>query len=293
LQRREELARVPIPTVPGATFGALVDSGTDFLDTRLSASRSTATGAHVGAIVKVSDRVSLGARYLTKVKLTYVGTADFTPLTGSYRVTRPNPLGLPVGTSLDAFVAPLQAAFQDQTASTDVTMPAQFVVGGSWHVDDRMVLRADYQWVGWSAFDIVTLDFSQPLPPDEPLLQNYRSTSAALLGVEYGVGRAAGPDGDQHRTTLRAGYFFNQAAAPDDNVTPLLPDARRHHFNAGVGWTISDRLNFDIAYQFVHHDDRRGRVDNPAPGQPATTALNSGVYQSRGDLLAFTITYRR
>ena len=34
---------------------------------------------------------------------------------------------------------------------------------------------------------------------------------------------------------LRGGYALNQAAAPDETVTPLLPEARRNHLTAGWG----------------------------------------------------------
>ena len=92
---------------------------------------------------------------------------------------------------------------------------------------------------------------------------------------------------------LRAGYAYNQAAAPDETVTPLLPEASRNHFTAGLGWTPRANLTLDLAYQFVRHADRRGRVVNPPPGEAPTVALNSGLYRSRADLLGFTLTYRR
>jgi long-chain fatty acid transport protein len=163
-------------------------------------------------------------------------------------------------------------------------MPAQFVVGLSVHVSPRVKVLTDYQWVGWSAFDTVTLDFSQPIPPDEQLVQNYRDTSALRLGVDFQTSQALRVSG---------GYFFNQAAAPDENVTPLLPDARRNHLTAGVGWNMRPHLTLDLAYQFVHYSPRRGRVVNPDPGQLPTVALNSGVYRTRGDLLGITLTYQR
>jgi long-chain fatty acid transport protein len=163
-------------------------------------------------------------------------------------------------------------------------MPAQLVVGLSVHVSRRLKLFTDYQWIDWSAFDTVTLDFSQPIPPDEPLVQNYRDTSAARVGVEFQTGPAL---------RLSAGYFYNQAAAPDEGVTPLLPEARRNHMTAGLGWNLRPSITLDVAYQFVRHADRRGRIVNPAPGELPTVALNSGLYRTRGDLLGITLTYRR
>lgn len=284
LNRREDLARVPLGNVPGLTFGALVESQADLANTALSASRAKGIGANFGAVVKAHDRVRIGVRYLTHVRLAYEGKATFTPLAASYRVTKPNVLGLPVGTPLDPFVSQVLATLQNQPVSTELDMPAQFVVGLSLHVGSRLKLLTDYQWVDWSAFDTVTLDFSRPIPPDEQLVQNYRDTSAARFGVDFQTGPAL---------RLSAGYFHNQAAAPDESVTPLLPEARRNHMTAGLGWNPRPNLTLDMAYQFVRTADRRGRIVNPAPGELPTVALNSGLFRSRGDLLGITLTYRR
>jgi long-chain fatty acid transport protein len=284
LRRRQDLASVPLGTIPGATFGLLVDNQADFLDTSLSASGATGIGANFGVIVKAHDRLRIGARYLTHVQLSYDGKSNFTPIAGSYRVTKQNPLGLPVGTPLDSLVSQVVGAVQNQDAGTELDMPAQLVVGLSVHANPRLKIFADYQWIGWSAFDTVTIDFSNPVPADEQLVQNYRDTNAVRVGTEF-----------QAAPTLRVsgGYFYNQAAAPDETVTPLLPEARRNHVTAGVGWNFASSMTLDVAYQFVRHADRRGRIVNPAPGELPTVALNSGVYRSRADLLGITLTYRR
>jgi long-chain fatty acid transport protein len=281
LNRREDLARVPLGTT-GLTFGALVENQTDFENTRLFASGAKGVGVNVGAIIEANKQVRFGFRYLSHVRLHYDGTATFTPIATTYRVTKPNPLGFPVGTPLNPFVTVAQSALQSQPASTELTMPAQVVAGASINATDHLTVFADYQRVYWSAFDSVVLSFSQGIPPNV-LPQSYHDTNALRLGVQY----------DTHRAIrVNAGYFHNQAAAPDENVTPLLPDAARNHFTAGAGWRIHGTgLTVDAAYQFVAYDDRRGRIVNPPAGALPTTALSSGVYRSRGDLVGITVTY--
>ena len=161
LNRREDLATVPLGTT-GLSFGSLVDPRTDFATTTLSASGATGVGASLGILIKANDRLRIGARYLTAVELTYEGDARFEPVAGSFRVTKPNPLGLPVGTPLDAAVAQVFSTLQDQSARTGLEMPAQLVAGVSARATSRLTLFADYHWVGWSAFDSVTLDFYNP-----------------------------------------------------------------------------------------------------------------------------------
>jgi long-chain fatty acid transport protein len=282
LRRREDLALVPFGAT-GLTFGALVENGTDFADTALSASGASGVGVKFGGLIKVTDAVRVGASYMSGIDVDYDGSATFTPISGNFRVTKVNPLGLPVGTSLDPLVQQVLAALPNQSASTALKMPAQFILGASVHATPRMTVVADYQWVDWSVFDTVTLDFESPSTPDERLIQNYRDTSALRFGGEYELRPAL---------RLRVGYAYTQAAAPDTTVTPLLPEARRNHFTTGIGWKPRSNMTLDVAYQFVAHQDRRGRTVNPRPGEPPSVALNSGVYQSRGDLFGITVTLR-
>lgn len=283
LKRREDLARVPLAGAPGLTFGALVESHTDFVDTSLTASKASGTGANVGVLFKANDRVRIGARYLTKVTIAYDGTAVFAPIAGTYRVTKTNALGLPVGTPLNPFVSEVQAALQSQATSTELPMPAHVAVGLSVHAHPRLKLFGEYQWVGWSAFKSVVLDFSKPIPADDVMVQNYRNTSTERFGLELEIRPAV---------WVRGGYFHNQAAAPDETVTPILPEAARNHFTAGIGVTLNRTFTLDVAYQFIHQDDRRGRIVNPPPGALPTVALNSGVYRARSNLLGMTLTVR-
>ena len=284
LSRREDLAEVPLAPVPGLTFGALLDTGTDFATTALSAGWAKGVGANLGVLLKAHERVRLGARYLTGVTLKYDGDATFTPVPGRFVVTKPNALGLPVGTPLDPFVAQVLGALQNQQVHTELEMPAQFVIGVSVHAAPRLKLLADYQWVDWSAFGSIRLEFANPVPPDEELVQNYRDTGTVRFGAEVALTPSVRVSG---------GYIYNQAAAPDETVTPILPEANRNHLTMGLGWTVHRHWTIDTAYQFVHSADRRGRVVNPPPGALPSTALNTGVYSTRADLFAVTATFRR
>ena len=281
LNRREDLATVPLGTT-GLSFGALVPDRTDFVTTQLSASGATGVGFNVGMQLKINDRLQAGARYMSAITLSYEGDATFTPVPGSIVVTKANPLGLPIGAPLDPLVGQVLSNLPNQSASTELELPAQFVVGIAVRPTAPLTIFADYQWVGWSVFDTVTLDFANPSTPDEELEQGYDNTGALRLGVEYDV---------KPGFRLRSGYAYTQAAAPDQSVTPLLPEAQRDHFMVGAGWAFRPRFTLDLAYHFVAHADRRGRVVNRPPG--SNVDLNSGIYRSRGDLLGITLTYRR
>src|SRR6266705_850907 len=71
LNQRLDLADapVPLPGIPlGTRFGQFgIAPGTDFANAHLEATKTT-VAAHFGAILKVSDRLSCGAKFLTQAK---------------------------------------------------------------------------------------------------------------------------------------------------------------------------------------------------------------------------------
>lgn len=286
LNQVADLSSVPLPGSE-ITFGEIgVPFHTAFADSKLEGSGATGFGGHLGVQVKATDRIRLGARFLTPVKLDYEGTATFEQIeTGIPTIPPLNDiLGQPVTIfpTLDALLANQfnpsneDALFVEQDIETSLTMPAQLVLGMSVDATDRLTLMADYQWTSWSDFDEITLEFER-----EELTQtrqeNYGNTNAVRLGAEYVITDAV---------TLRGGYLFNQAAAPDEVVTPLLPEDDRNHVTLGVGWQTTDFLQLNAAYQYLGQNDRRGRTRGLADGRPDT----NGLYSFDAHLFGLTAT---
>ena len=87
---------------------------------------------------------------------------------------------------------------------------------------------------------------------------------------------------------LRGGYLYHEGAAPDQTVTPLLPEGPRNEFTLGGGFKLGSRFALDLAYQYIRQDKRRGRVRDADAGQLPTADLNSGVYIFNAHLFAAT-----
>ena len=276
----------PAPAPPGTTLGQLgIPFHTDFAQARLRDTWTTGVGGNFGVLFKATDRISFGARYLTRVTLDYDGTAAFEAVSTGITLPAGNPLGVPAGTPLDSVVAGLGlfsegAPLADQDLRTSITMPAQLLAGIAVQVTPRLMLLGDYHWVNWSEFDQLDLDFANAATPDQTLQENYRDTSGVRLGFDWTASK---------RWTLRGGYVYHDAAAPDETVTPLLPEGSRNEFTAGVGFQASNKVRVDVAYQFVDQSDRRGRVREIEPGETAAE-VNTGLYKSRAHLFGTTIT---
>lgn len=283
LRRRADLSVQPLPGAPQLTFGALgVPEGTDFADLDLTGN-TTHVGFHLGGIIKPNDRVSFGARFLSGQKVEIEdGTLETAQIPTGLVTPAPLP-GIPAGTPLDSLIAPAFSTggplSTGQGASTTIPLPAQFVVGGAVQISRALRLLVDYQFTNWSAFE--TLAINTELAPPSVVVENFRDTHGVRTGAEYAL---------SDRTTLRGGFVVNGAAAPDETVTPNLPEASRVQIAAGLGRRLAPSLWLDLYYLHLFQDDRRGRTTDGGLAVP-TTAVNNGVYGFHANLFGASVVF--
>jgi long-chain fatty acid transport protein len=284
IHQRADLAFL---TVPGQafTFGNLgVPSGTDFADVKL-AGDGTGITFNLGASARVNEKVSLGVRYMHSTEIDYDGDADFTPVATGLTLPFGNPLGAPGGAPVDALLAGQFAtgALVDGDIATTLTLPAQLVIGAAFRPLERLTLLADYQWTTWEDFDQATIEFDNTSSPDQLLVLDYQNTNTFRFGGEFGATDAL---------ALRAGFIFNTAAEKAASVSPLLPEAERNYYSAGIGYRLPAGLGIDLGYQFIDQADRRGRVRGRSSLSQTPQQLNFGVYHADASVFNVTLSYR-
>jgi long-chain fatty acid transport protein len=279
LRQRVDLAEQNT-TTPGVTFANLgIPAGTDFADGKVSGGK-TGFGYHVGLIIEPTDRISLGARYLSRQKIDDIeGDAEFKQVNTGILIPPGSPLiaalGVPAGTPLDAVLAP---QFQpggplvDQSGNTGVRIPEQFSAGIAFKATDNLRLLFDYQTQNWDVWETIVLDFELLGPTTLP--QEFKRTHAWRFGGEYDIGSSV----------IRLGYITHSAAAPKQTVTPTLPEGPRAEFTAGFGTRLGSKGQVDLAYQYIDQADRRGR--SGGPGTP-----NNGLYEFSAHLVGATLSW--
>jgi long-chain fatty acid transport protein len=82
---------------------------------------------------------------------------------------------------------------------------------------------------------------------------------------------------------------LHNAAAPDQSVTPILPEAPRKEVAAGLGLLLGASWRVDVAYLFVSQTDRAGRSTDGGLAVP-TTAVNNGTYHYWANLFSAGVT---
>ena len=101
---------------------------------------------------------------------------------------------------------------------------------------------------GWSKFDNLPLTFKTTPAINDTIIENYGDSWRLSVGAEHQL----------KSLTYRFGYYFDQAAAPSESMTPLLPDANRHGVTLGLGWTLGKNKawNLDVYNLALFVEDR-------------------------------------
>lgn len=214
------------------------------LDLELNA---TGFGYNAGLLYKFNPELSVGASYRSSTKLDATGTAKFDP---NYAI-----LGLPQG-----------------DASASLTLPATAFVGVAYSPIKNLELEADYQFIGWSVYKELAIEFKADPSKNSVSPKNYEDTYIIRLGGEYAI----------DDLKLRAGYLFDRSPVLPAYVEPLLPDANRNGFNIGAGYQITKELSVDVSYLFLKFDQRKAE----------NTAIQfDGTYNMSANLFGIDIGY--
>jgi long-chain fatty acid transport protein len=263
---------------PGITLGQLgIPAGTDFGNADLSAS-GNGIAFNGGITFKVNDQLTLGGHFMTKKTIHFSGNANFQQLPTGLVLPASNPITgtvLPIDQFLTNTVFNTGGPLANGPATTDVVLPDQGTIGLDYKFTDKWHVSADYQQVVWGWFQTLQVNFQNPATP--PLVSNeyYRDSNGFRVGTEYQY---------SPRFTLRGGYVYNSAAAPDETVTPRLPEGSRNSFIVGVGVQLTSALHGDATYMYLQQNDRRGRVSE-------SSTVNTGLYTFKASLFGAGLSY--
>lgn len=183
-------------------------------------------GVKVGAVVKLSPKVTVGAAYTSPV--------DFDYHDGTVRLNLSN-VGLgPVeyDAEVDGF-----------------TWPQSVEVGVAVRPTPRLLLALDVAWHNWQAFDSVTIRAKNPRrtgAPDDVRIRfdtDWRDQWVVAVGGAYEVIPAV--------LTLRMGYNFGNNPVPDRTMSPAAQVVYEHHVAAGVGYRASRHWVIDVGFDYA------------------------------------------
>jgi len=246
---------------------------------------ATAFGGHVGIFGKPSERWTVGVRYLTPLYFTYDGAkATFTQTTTGLVLPVGNPISPATTVDIDALLAPqftTGGRLVAQGVETHITHPAQIQGGFGYSGFAAWLLSADYAWTGWKRFRELPVTFLGPANgSNRVLIEDYNNTSAIRLGAQRSFTGGA---------QLRLGFSGVASAAPDETVTPLLPEQDRAYGSIGGAYPITSNLTIEGAFLRVFAGGKRGRVVERSARSQTAVQLNTGKYELDANVFSFSL----
>lgn len=215
----------------------------DLLDNR-------GTGWNVGILWESSPGgpLRLGAAYRSSIDIDHDLTTQFTLLAP----------GVPLPTT------PLPTSVEIEFPSS-LNLGAAFKFGGT-------TFSIDADRTDWSSFDQLDIVITG-LPPRPPRQSNWSDSWAYRAGAEFSCGPLK----------CRLGYFQDNTPQPVADAGPILADADRTGYAAGIGWQ-GTHFGIDIADNYVRFDD----VTTTA----ASTDHLAGTWRTAGNEIAVNASWR-
>ena len=208
-------------------------------------------GVKLGALYKVSDRLSLGAAYTSKIHL---------PLSGTV-VANLSAVGLGKVTYQDASIE-------------GMALPQEVDVGFAMRPVPPLLFAVKVAWIDWSgALKTSTLRATNPDDPGAPSTLalpstlNWRDQYVFAIGIAYDL---------TEKAILRAGYNYGRNPIPANSLNPLLAAITEHHATFGAGYAFSPKWQLSGALEYSFHN--KVRYDNPElPFGPGAEEENESI----------------
>ena len=166
-------------------------------------------------------------------------------------------------------------------AKGDATLPLPMTLGGGLAFTGvkNLLLSADVSWTQWSAWDVIPIDMADGSKLE--LIENWKDGIRVGLGAEYTL---------LEPLKIRAGYYTEPSAIPDETLTITIPDiSRRHSISFGASFNLGP-LSLFTSYEKIFIGDRT--VSNWVPASDLTSFDNmAGTYKMNVDNIMLGLGY--
>jgi long-chain fatty acid transport protein len=252
-------------------FGADPDADryVDVLDAVIEGTSRINVTPMMGLMVKASPKVTFGVMYHHQKKM---AIRD-----GKLTLTNVAPAALTA--TVDGQIAALGGAEHDGVA--DLKLPHMLSVGVACQVTDKARVEFDAVHFGWGYFDELALDFDVDAL-DQTIREDYKDVLQLRFGAQYQV---------TPQLLAMAGYVRDESPQPVGSMNPMLPDADRNDYSAGLQFRATERITLTGTYMGVNFEERTNVVDGVQ--QSFDNTINpAGSYDSYAHIFGVGVGYR-
>jgi long-chain fatty acid transport protein len=251
-------ARLDQEIFPNTSVANPANPAQSFLGLEVENAQGYGTGLRLGALWRLTDRLTLGAAYGSKVDL---------PLRDG-RV------------DVDETALGRGQVRYDGLKLEGLAQAQELGIGVAWQATPKLLLAADLTWLDWSeALQTTSLRASDPDSPGAPPVlriastQDWRDQYVIALGTAYQPGEAV---------TLWAGYNYGRNPVPNRHLGPLLANIYEHHLTAGAAWRPREDVRLGLAVEYlvpneVTYDNPELPFGQGARARVAYAALHLGL----------------
>jgi long-chain fatty acid transport protein len=228
-------------------------------DVTIDASGVNAWGYTVGLMFNPTDKFRIGFNYRSEIILdAEEGTAEFNDVPNSPLVP-----------------------FSDTAITASLPLPAELTVGLSYEFCDKWLFAFDYNRAFWDVYNSLDIDFADPNIPDSQNRRNYKNASIVRFGLQYEA---------TSKFTLRAGYYFDESPVQDGFFAPETPRNDSNGYTAGLTFNVSDRLQIDASFLYLHFKEVDASYDFYF--ENGVAAPFEGTYKSNSFVPGLGVTYK-
>ncbi len=219
-------------------------------------------GAVAGIHAIPADWLRLGFTYRSQVTQEVEGEVDF---------TKPAAIDIPA----------TAAYFGDTDAKGKITLPDSFTFGVALYPTEKLSLEFDAVYTRWSSYDELKIEYADDIAPgvsETASKKDWKDVWRYQVSAEYAA---------LDWLDLRASYVYDQTPDPDGHADFMVPANDRHLFGVGAGFHVTENLDVDLGYTYLHIVERD--IDaRPADGIPHDATFKDGY----AHMYALTVGYR-
>ena len=232
------------------------------LDMNLSGKSGIGLGFNIGILYSPTERLSIGLSYRSKVMMKLEG--------GSAAISYGSPeLQTLFGMLSQSpnFPAAIKGAIALNGAEFDAELPipSNTNLGIAWKATDKMLLSAELQYVGWKAYDTLSIVFPN-VKMNSP--KNFSNTMIYRVGAEFYCTK---------NFIARAGFVYDNTPSDLNLYTPDSPGSDKISVTTGFTYKPAKFMDVDFAFQYNHGVKTNGKyIQNNATlfgGDYKTTAF--------------------
>lgn len=185
------------------------------------AGKATGKGFNAGVYYKLNEKFSVGLNYRSAVKVKVEnGTADFSS------------------------AQTVSQYFQDSTFNTQLNLPFMASIGLGYHLNNKVKIALDINYVGWKSYDSLNIDFAKNSDKlaDVASPRLYKNTFIFRTGLQYQISEIF---------CIRAGAYYDQSPVKNGYLTPETPDSDKIGVSTGFSIAFKKWLYIDASLLYV------------------------------------------